>query len=432
MRQVVLRCCRRTSSAGVAQTPAVLHIAASQIAEVAGLNRYVKKSEAEEHFLQRNKHLAERLGRQVAPRFRTRVEAAVHALPAPVLAAVAESQQLEATAPAATVSAALQQSVVAPSVAQERESDSHEEVQRLTSASPVLGAVAAELITDVRLQRGAALEAGALDSLSQPVRERNAVLHSKVWFAHAGYDVVVRGKVDGISADGRIVETKNRSRRLFGLIPQYEKVQLCAYMWLLEGQCTSGAEQQPPVAVDTSRCTHVENCDGLALEKEFHFDPELWATCEEQAKAFVDELLAGGDAVGVRKRPTPELIGDSASVALPNSPSKQEAYRLFMNHGLSVEAVATEKAIQPGTVVGYLLDAQASGLPVELQRLPELSESCVEAVRAASAAVAEQGGDPLSINEIRARLAHGAAAGAPTTPTYTDVRLFLARGGRSA
>ena len=431
MRQVVLRCCRRTSSAaGVAQTPAVLHIAASQIAEVAGLNRYVKKSEAEEHFLQRNKQLAERLGRQVAPRFRTRVEAAVHALPAPVLAAVAESQQLEATAPAAAVSAVLQQSVVAPSVAQERESDSHEELQRLTSASPVLGAVTAELITDVRLQRGAALEAGALDSLSQPVRERNTVLHSKLWFAHAGYDVVVRGKVDGISADGRIVETKNRSRRLFGLIPQYEKVQLCAYMWLLEGQCTSGAEQQPPVAIDTSRCTHVENCDGLALEKEFHFDPELWATCEEQAKAFIDELLAGGDAVGVRKRPTPALVGDSASVALPTSPSKQEAYRLFMNHGLSVEAVATEKAIQPGTVVGYLLDAQASGLPVELQRLPELSESCVEAVRAASAAVAEQGGDPLSINEIRARLAH--FAGAPTAPTYTDVRLFLARGGRSA
>jgi hypothetical protein len=67
---------------------------------------------------------------------------------------------------------------------------------------------------------------------------------------------------------------------------------------------------------------------------------------------------------------------------------------------------------------------------VELQRLPELSESCVEAVRAASAAVAEQGGDPLSINEIRARLAP--YAGAPTAPTYTDVRLFLARGGRSA
>ena len=230
MRQIALRWCRHSSSScvDIAHRP-VLHIAASQIAEMAGLNRYVKRLEAEERFLQRNMQLAEQLGRQVAPRFRTRVEAAVHALPAPVLAAVAESQKLEATASAAVVSAALQQSVVAPSVAQERESDSHEEVQRLTSASPVLqGTVAAELIADVRLQRGTTLEAGALDSFSQPVRERNAVLHSKRWFGHAGYGVVVRGKVDGISADGRIVETKNRSRRLFGLIPQYEKVQLCA------------------------------------------------------------------------------------------------------------------------------------------------------------------------------------------------------------
>ena len=136
-----------------------------------------------------------------------------------------------------------------------------------------------------------------------------------------------------------------------------------------------------------------------------------------------------GDAEGVRRRPTPPLAGDSASIALPNSPSKQEAYRLFMNHGLSVKAVAIEKAIQPNTVVGYLLDAQESGLPLDLQRLPELSESCVELLRAARAAVAEQGGEPLGINEIRARLADDALIdrGGVPTPTYTDVRLFLAQ-----
>jgi hypothetical protein len=93
-----------------------------------------------------------------------------------------------------------------------------------------------------------------------------------------------------------------------------------------------------------------------------------------------------------------------------------------------VQAVAIEKAIQPNTVVGYLLDAQDSGLPLDMRRLPELSESCVEMLRAARAVVAEQGGDSLSINEIRARLADVATGGGVPMPTYTDVRLFLAQG----
>ncbi len=137
----------------------------------------------------------------------------------------------------------------------------------------------------------------------------------------------------------------------------------------------------------------------------------------------------------MRRTNPSELVGDVASIALPNSPSKQEAYRLFMDKGLSVEAVATQKAIRPSTVVGYLLDAQASGLPLDLPRLPELSEPCVEAVRAASAAVAEQGGNPLNINEIRVQLATSSdfTGGVASMPTYTDVRLFLAQGSfRSA
>lgn len=249
--------------------PAVLYIAASQLAQVAGLNRFVRRSEAEEAFLQRNPRLAQQLDRQVSPRFRTRVEAAVHALPAQALAEVAETQQLLPTASPAVVAAALQQDVVAPSVAKQSEADSQHRVNLLTRESPALATVAAELLADTRMQRGEAREDGALDTaaatLGQPVRERNADLHSKLWFRHCGYDVVVRGKVDGISA-GRIIETKNRSRTLFGAIPEYEQVQLCAYMWLLEGDS----------------CTHVENYDNEQINTEYDFDEELWAICERQ------------------------------------------------------------------------------------------------------------------------------------------------------
>lgn len=224
-------CCRFSSSAAAADSDGtgegpgpspVLYIAASQLAEVSGLNRYVKTAEAEERFLQRNPRLAQQLDRQVAPRFRTRVEAAIHALPAEALASVAEAQQLPPTARPADVAAALQQAVVAPSVAEQSEADSQDQVHRLTQASPALAAVAAELIVDTRLQRGEAREDSALDTtaaaLGQVVHQRNAKLHSKLWFSHRGYEIVVRGKVDGISETGRIVETKNRSRALFGVV----------------------------------------------------------------------------------------------------------------------------------------------------------------------------------------------------------------------
>lgn len=41
----------------------------------------------------------------------------------------------------------------------------------------------------------------------------------------------VFGKVDGITRNGTIIETKNRRYRLFDEIPIYEKVQLEMYMW---------------------------------------------------------------------------------------------------------------------------------------------------------------------------------------------------------
>lgn len=121
----------------------------------------------------------------------------------------------------------------------------------------------------------------------------------------------------------------------------------------------------------------------------------------EQARAFIDTLLAGTKA-SAKQGSTPEIHAgdDAASAALPDSPSKQETYRLFTEAGLSVVEVAASKAVKPSTVVGYLLDAQANGLPLDLGRLPQLSPACDAALRAATAAVAEEGGDVSSVKQV--------------------------------
>jgi hypothetical protein len=53
----------------------------------------------------------------------------------------------------------------------------------------------------------------------------------------SGIPWVLCGKIDGRAADGGVVEIKNRMRRLFGKVPDYESVQVLCYMKMLESEC---------------------------------------------------------------------------------------------------------------------------------------------------------------------------------------------------
>lgn len=51
-------------------------------------------------------------------------------------------------------------------------------------------------------------------------------------------DVILTGKVDGITQDDEIIEVKNRIKRYFNPIPMYEFIQIQCYMYLFEKQTT--------------------------------------------------------------------------------------------------------------------------------------------------------------------------------------------------
>eukprot|EP01043_Picozoa_sp_COSAG02_P008478 COSAG02_NODE_272_length_26345_cov_761.363179_5_plen_1026_part_00 len=103
-------------------------------------------------------------------------------------------------------------------------------------------------------------------------------------------------------------------------------------------------------------------------------------------------------------------------------PTKQEAYRMFTEAGLSVDEVASAKTVKTDTVIGYLLDVYMNGWPLEFDRLPRLRSEDVKAVRAAVDSVQADGGDISSMKLIRERLVD-------QDFPYIDIRLQLARDG---
>ena len=122
---------------------------------------------------------------------------------------------------------------------------------------------AGDLRTYVFTERGKVGEKAAVDAfeLSHNVSltERNTKFFKKT-FSCDGKVVILGGRVDGLSDDGRLVEIKNRQRRFFNSVPLYEKVQVLAYM----------------VLTGSPQCELVERFDNEFKVTVVPFDETLW------------------------------------------------------------------------------------------------------------------------------------------------------------
>ena len=86
------------------------------------------------------------------------------------------------------------------------------------------------------------------------------------------FSIIIRGKCDGEIKDECIVETKNRSKRLFNMIPDYEKVQLNAYMFM------TGKE----------KALHIECYNEEQNSVEYDFDKLFWEDCLDKVVDFTN------------------------------------------------------------------------------------------------------------------------------------------------
>jgi len=132
---------------------------------------------------------------------------------------------------------------------------------------------------DIRMSRGNIKENSALDksqvTLNVPINKRNSDFYTAELLNTKKCAVFLCGKVDGITDDGKVVETKNRRNRLFNKIPDYEKVQMEAYMYL----------------TNIPTCIHIENYNNTTNTAEYHHIKVFWGVCLDSITKFVEQYI---------------------------------------------------------------------------------------------------------------------------------------------
>ena len=132
---------------------------------------------------------------------------------------------------------------------------------------------------DLRMTRGIKKESSNLNTIQKrtgaKIGQRNSKLYEKILYSNDRYKINIRGKVDGIT-DDCIVESKNRTTRLFNTLRPYERVQLEGYMFLT-GLNKSVLTEHYDDTSNTIHCIHNE---------------PFWNKCVEQIVQFIETYIA--------------------------------------------------------------------------------------------------------------------------------------------
>ena len=158
------------------------------------------------------------------------------------------------------------------------EEQSKEKLNEVLNSMPTLSKCLEESVKqDLRMKRGNIKEDNNLDKTEKKcnivITDRNSQMYEKLLYKDPNerYQVILRGKVDGMN-DEYVVETKNRTRRLFNMIPDYEKVQLNAYMFM------TGKE----------KAIHIECYNDQQNQTEYGFDKLFWEDCLDKVINFTN------------------------------------------------------------------------------------------------------------------------------------------------
>ena len=161
------------------------------------------------------------------------------------------------------------------------EDQSKKKADDVIKSMPILNkCLEKDIKQDLQMKRGNIKEDKNLDKTqikqNITINKRNEQMYEKRLYSNDdnNYKVVLRGKVDGMN-DEYVVETKNRTKRLFNMIPDYEKVQLNAYMFLVEKE----------------KALHIECYNEDQNSVEYDFDKVFWDDCLNKIIQFTNDHI---------------------------------------------------------------------------------------------------------------------------------------------
>ena len=142
--------------------------------------------------------------------------------------------------------------------------------------------VASEITSLIFTTRGSEKEEISLDKFQVDINKKVLLRNTNKYIKEITYGddktVQLTGKVDGITEDNVLVEMKNRQRKFFDKIPEYEKIQMHAYMAMtgIYMYVTEGIKE----------CHYVQSFKDETRSEVLNFDNEFWRNIEEEIVIF--------------------------------------------------------------------------------------------------------------------------------------------------
>lgn len=135
--------------------------------------------------------------------------------------------------------------------------------------------LAKQIKSYIHTEKGTNNEEASLDNfekkISTKIVNRNSKFYKKSFQLKNGQFVQIGGKIDGLGEDGSLIEMKNRQYRFFNQVPVYEKIQIHAYMKIL----------------DKNECSLVQNFKGKSRYDIVQFDESFWDTIITNLSKFI-------------------------------------------------------------------------------------------------------------------------------------------------
>ena len=247
-------------------------IIASELAIITGHNKYEKIQKAIDAVLNRSK-----IVKKYIPK--SKIEESLLSLSDKDLKCIKNELKIDEKSSLKQVENMIKQQVLTKSLNENiTEDQSKKKADDVLKSMPTLNkCLESSVKQDLRMKRGNIKEDKNLDKTQQKrnivIDSRNSQMYEKELHIdpEGRYIVFIRGKVDGMN-DEYVVETKNRTKRLFNMIPDYEKVQLNAYMFM------TGKEKS----------LHIECYNEEQNSVEYDFDKLFWDDCLDKVIDFTN------------------------------------------------------------------------------------------------------------------------------------------------